>query len=274
LFKITNAIALPMMLGAGADLSVTVQFLSSKGSPVGGNAGGQAVSAVLGATSGAGSAQAGLYGLVLAGVRTEPTLGQVLSTLGYAVDVGSALATTVSTNDMTATAKGNELIGSGRFLKAGAGTVGMLAVGRFSPTGAYDYGFYTAAAPGCPSATSCLKVGTLATATDANTSDKSEMLLPLLGGGSATTFDPGAASFGVWAYTGQAAGGTAANGDFLFTEDGLNATGSPRHRVRVWPLADRAGAPVAGSYLLGCEEATNGDYQDYLFVLSNVRPAP
>jgi hypothetical protein len=50
--------------------------------------------------------------------------------------------------------------------------------------------------------------------------------------------------------------------------------GSPQHRVRVWPLADRAGAPMTGSYLLGCEEATNGDYRDYLFVLSNVKPAP
>ena len=39
------------------------------------------------------------------------------------------------------------------------------------------------------------------------------------------------------------------------------------------PVADhvRAGAAQANQYLLAFEESSNGDYQDYVFVLSNVR---
>jgi len=37
---------------------------------------------------------------------------------------------------------------------------------------------------------------------------------------------------------------------------------TPVHRYRVWPLKDRAGNPVANSYLIALEEATNDDYQD------------
>jgi hypothetical protein len=31
---------------------------------------------------------------------------------------------------------------------------------------------------------------------------------------------------------------------------------------------------VPGSFLIGGEEAKNGDYQDYVFVLTNVKPSP
>jgi hypothetical protein len=260
-------------IGPGEDLAVMVQFLSSKGTPAGGNKGGDSASAVLG-VSGAGiGVSVGLYGLVLAGVRTEPTLGQVLATLGYRINVGTPLETTVSTNDMTTTRAGDELTSTGRYVKAGAGPVGLILVARFSPAGSYSYGYYAASAP-CPNANTCATVGTMSNATDANTSDHSEMLIPLLASGSATSFDPGAATFGLWAYTGQATAGTPTNGDYLYTQDAMNMTGSPQHRVRTWALKDRAGQPVAGSYLLGCEEATNGDYQDYVFILSNVQPAP
>jgi hypothetical protein len=42
------------------------------------------------------------------------------------------------------------------------------------------------------------------------------------------------------------------------------------HRFRVYPLKDRAGIAIENSYLIGCEEASNSDYQDYVFVVSGV----
>jgi hypothetical protein len=46
------------------------------------------------------------------------------------------------------------------------------------------------------------------------------------------------------------------------------------HRVKVFPLADATGTAIPQSYLVAVEEASNGDYQDYVFVLSNVNLAP
>jgi len=43
--------------------------------------------------------------------------------------------------------------------------------------------------------------------------------------------------------------------------------------MKVYPLTDAAGNVVAASYLIAVEEAGNGDYQDYVFILSNVQPA-
>lgn len=121
-------------------------------------------------------------------------------------------------------------------------------------------------------------------ASDWDTSNHSIMLLPPLKEGSATSFDPGSASSGPWAFSvqrstgGVTSGGVAApnpaNGDFVYTEPTLNIDAAHQHRTRVYPLKDRAGVLVPNSYLIGWEEASNGDYQDYVFVLTNARPAP
>jgi hypothetical protein len=121
---------------------------------------------------------------------------------------------------------------------------------------------------------------------DWNRSNYSEMLLPPLAAGSNdTTFDPGTpTAFGIWAFTNQrSVGGVSSagapapnpgNGDYVYSEDALNLDAIHSHRSRVYPLRDRAGVLVPHGYLLGWEEATNGDYQDFVFVLKNVNPAP
>src|SRR5437763_14537800 len=100
--------------------------------------------------------------------------------------------------------------------------------------------------------------------------------LPILASGG-TTFDPGTQSFGVWVYTDEATqkydSGTAAYGDYDYTQDALNSPANV-HRFKVYPLKDGTGAAVADSFLLACEEAANGDYQDYVFVLRNAKVAP
>jgi hypothetical protein len=119
-----------------------------------------------------------------------------------------------------------------------------------------------------------------------NTSNYSEIVLPPLKMGSATTFDPGTTAFGIWAFTDQrsvggvSSAGTFApnvpNGDYVYSEDSLNIPpdAAHTHRLRVYPLKNRAGVLVPHSYLLGWEEAGNADYNDYIFILKNVSPAP
>lgn len=44
--------------------------------------------------------------------------------------------------------------------------------------------------------------------------------------------------------------------------------------MRVYPAKNRCGQVIANGYLIACEEASNSDYQDDVFVISNVTPAP
>lgn len=164
-----------------------------------------------------------------------------------------------------------------RFVKAGTGAVTMTVAARFSPVGELPYGYYT---PG--NATARTTVGTMAMSPtmmpDLQTSSKARMVYPPLAAGSMTTFDPGAAPFAIWIYSDQKTqhfqeGGTASNGDYDYSEDALNSPANV-HRIRSYPLKDATGAVVPQTYLLAVEEAANGDYQDYVFVLGNVKASP
>lgn len=102
-------------------------------------------------------------------------------------------------------------------------------------------------------------MGTIATGQE-------QTLNPALTSGTQASFDPGDAAFGLFA------GRTSYAPQTTHTQDNLN-TGQVKHAVRTYPLKDRAGQPVPNSYLVAMEPAVNGDYQDYVFVISNVRPA-
>ena len=93
--------------------------------------------------------------------------------------------------------------------------------------------------------------------------DKSRLLEPPLASGE-ESFEPSASKFGVWMMPSGV--GLLASDD----ADGFDG----QHRLRTWTLRDAAGAVIPGCFLLGGEEAANGDYQDYVFLLTNVRPAP
>jgi hypothetical protein len=138
---------------------------------------------------------------------------------------------------------------------------------------------------------------------DPYNSDHSEMLFPPIYGNTAGTFMP-TGSFGLWCFGAQRSDGSISlakvpnpaplNGDYDYSEDNLNivtnianpplpadiveagvnfGVPTPVHRYRVWPLKDRGGSPVANSYLIALEEATNDDFQDMVFVIRNVKPA-
>jgi hypothetical protein len=200
------------------------------------------------------------------------------------------------------------------FVKADpAQPVKLLAVGRFSPKLDMPYGYYSldpgvsdpqpaAVTDGGTTPAALHVVAAMASVnnTDPYTSDSSEMVLPPIkaaggvtgdAGDSLTAFDPGSLPFGIWAFTGQRSYGTVSfagtytpvisSGDYMYTDDRLNVIAGPDggiaqgvHRARVYPLKDRTGTAVPNAYLIGWEEAANGDYQDYVFILSNVRRPP
>lgn len=184
-----------------------------------------------------------LFGLGTRGLEgdNEPFLKIVLQTLGYDIDVGgSGLLST------TTPLVGSE-VAAPLFKAAGAGMVELVPVARYSPEEPIPYGYYTDAE---------VEVGTIA-------NDQYQALNPRTDTGSMRAFTPPAGNFGIF---------TSSKTHKTYTEDAKNAANEVKHAVRTYPLKDRAGAAIANAYLVCFEEAANGDYQDYVFTLSNVMP--
>jgi hypothetical protein len=191
----------------------------------------------------------GLYGLSAAGEGggNEPTLQNVVNTLGYPFDVGwSGL-----NGGTEATAKGDEVL-EPLFTRFSDGPVEMVPVASYAPFEQVPFGWYTEDG-------TLHEVGALA-------NGQQQTLHPALASGG-TTFDPGTATFGFYYHS-----------NFFnrtgYTEDDRNDGASGVfHRARVYPVVNRSGVPIANTYYVAFEDAANGDYQDYDFLVSNVIPA-
>ena len=278
-FQVAATTPLPLVLAGGADVTVTIEALTTMAvlppAPPQ-NSGATLVTSTLTVSAGVLSAQANLFGLVLTTETHEPTLGQILTTLGYKLNVGAAQdnANPISPSDaskLPGIESNSDEVAAPLFVKAASGNVTLLPVARFSPKGPMPFGWYPKGSPSTRNA-----VGTMASIPDAQTSNKARMVLsPITGGQS---FDPAAAAFGIWVYTDQLSqrfdtGGTATNGDYAYSEDAPNSPPNT-HRSKVYPLKDGAGIALSNQYLIAIEEAGNGDYQDYVFVLGNAKVAP
>ena len=185
-----------------------------------------------------------LFGLGTKGLEgeNEPFLKPVLDTLGYAINVGGAGLLSTTTPLV-----GDE-VAAPRFKAAAAGEVEIIPVARYSPQEPIPYGYYVGATE--------TTVGTIA-------NDQYQALNPKTDAGTKLGFTAPAGEFGIF---------TTSKTHKTYTEDAKNAANATKHAVRTYPLNDRAGTAVKNSYLVCFEEAANGDYQDYVFTLSNVVP--
>lgn len=249
-FRLVGAPTLPLTLGAGASVPLQVSF--APGSTLVG-----ALSATLTIASNDAdtpSLSVGLYGLSTQGEQgsNEPTMHNIVRTLGYAIDVGGT-GLLLGTGPAPI---GEEVLVP-LFRRAGPGAVTLTPVARYSPDDLLPFGYYTLSG----TTPTLHPVATIAL-------DQEQALLPALVPGGASGFDPGDAPFGLYV------GATSYANRNTFTQDALNAGGPLAHAVRTYPLKNRVGQPVPNSYLVAFEPASNGDYQDYVFVLSNVVPAP
>lgn len=236
-------LTLPFTLEAGATQEITLAFTPD-------SAGTKSASLEV-STAGSGTLSLDLYGLGSEGEQgsNEPTLKDVVETLGYSVDVGGS---DLELGKIAASI-GDEIMAS-FFERASEQPVELSVVARYGPNEVFPYGYFASGEAPENDAPVLTEVGTIA-------AEDAQQLLPPVASGT-TTFDPGREPFGIF---GQAGGAT------QYSVDDLN-TGEVTHAMRVYPLKDRSGRLVPDSYLIGLEEATNGDYQDVLFVLSNVVP--
>jgi hypothetical protein len=190
-----------------------------------------------------------LNGLLFAGLsrEEEPSLQFIVEALGYATDVGSYDLL----HGKEATPIGNETR-AWQFERADASQeITLLPLARFGTSGAIPFGYYFQNSAQLV----YQKTGTLS-----NSSQEQKTLYPTLSSGN-TTFRPDTnTSFGIF---------VSAQAGILHTEPSMNTA---RKMLRVYPARDSRGYTIPDTYLLCFEEnAEDSDYQDYVFLLSNVR---
>ena len=196
------------------------------------------------------SLEVGLHGLKKIGYEgnNEPPLQEVADALGYGVNVGWATLA----NNLNATPQGEEIVAP-QFRAAGVGNVTLRPLARYSPAGEVPFGWYTRGTE-----ISRRQVGVVA-----GPLSNAQTLYPsLLNGG--TSFNPQNNLFGIYTEL-------PARGRFDYTADDLNTDGV--HRTRIYPARDRDGQLLYNTFLVCFEEASNGDYQDNVFLLTNAEPA-
>jgi hypothetical protein len=188
-----------------------------------------------------------LTGLVTKGrdAADEPPLHQILEALGYDVDVGATSLT------LPAGVAGDE-VKAPLFQRAKPGNVGFYLIARYTKDEDTAFGTYVVEAGKLVSK----GVGSAARG-------HNQTLTPELEGDSQTSFDPGDGAFGLFLKTGKRA---------LYSDDTLNS-GARKHMAKVFPLRSRGRTPVQDAYVVAFDEDGNGDYQDHVFMLWNVKPA-
>src|SRR5262249_52432119 len=157
----------------------------------------------------------------------------------------------------TGSARIGDEIAAPRFKKAHAGPVTLVPVARYSPFEAAPFGFYTGTNPTITRTV----LGVMSMGPADNLANRT--LFPPLDPGAMTSFDPGTAPFGLYAESASNPASLGPDGRF-YQEDALNDDQGgvlPVHRFRVYPMKNRSGQPVADTYLVACEEASNSDYQ-------------
>ncbi|MDX2303200.1 MAG: malectin domain-containing carbohydrate-binding protein [Microscillaceae bacterium] len=244
-FILTSAHNFPIKLAKAQSLKIGVAFVPG---------------AHLGALSGTIHLKSGnfnllqvdVYGLCANGFegKHEPSLRDITTTLGYNIQVGW----TGLYSESSPALQGDE-VALELFQKADSGNVGIIPVARYSPKELLPFGFYTKD----EETPIPVQLGVLT-----NKVDEHQTLFPELAEGN-TYFDPKSAVFGIYVKSNKFKRTN-------YTENMLNS-GKLYHRSRIYPLKNRQGERIKNSYLVCFEDASNADYQDYVFVVSNVRPA-
>lgn len=211
-------------------------------------------------------AESELRGLGTAGTggNLEPSLQWILDAYDIKVNVGDP---NPSDNALPASPLLGDEVALDRFVRAdNANPVVVEPLAVFGPNGprgsVLSLGWYETGNPGRKNELFGVPNGS------------GQRLNPTITISRPVTFDPGTIQFGFYstwpAFEQEYPGGR-------FSEDALNSwepNAANRHKVRVYPLKDRAGLVVPDAYVVATEEYVSSyDYQDVVVVVRNVRAA-
>jgi hypothetical protein len=186
--------------------------------------------------------------------ENEPALATIVKALGYKINLGwETLA-----NNLMPTLQGNE-VAAALFKKANPeNAVQMMPVARYSPDFPVNFGLYTNAKSGPVHHQN----GILS---EAEKFPEHQTLFPSFSGG-ITAYDPGDKPFGFYAISPT---------HTAYSEDIWNMLFHPSyaaHAMRIYHVRDMRDRLLPDTYLVCMEEAANGDYNDYVFLVRNVQP--
>lgn len=196
-----------------------------------------------------------LQGIGLAAFEgeNEPPLQRIVHALGIPLDVGGSQ---LSLDTKAATI--GQSIASGYFKSADGGKIRITPLARFSPPGSVPIGIFTR------DAESPVIIGHLADSIGYPPDAHQSLFPPWEEGGPTIEADLGNRSFGL-----------SMDGHLYrsSTDPTRPTKAAIPHTARIYPVTSYQGAPVKNTWLVGFEEASNGDYQDAVLMLGNVVPA-
>ncbi len=233
----------PATLGAGESMNLTIRFDPARGA------------ARYSATLRIGTLPVSLQGIGLAAFegKNEPPLQEIVHALGIPLDVGGSKLELNTKADAI-----GDSVDARYFSKAGDGKVRITPLARFSPPGATPFGMVARGG------TALLETGKLADS--GKVVDAHQCLFPPLEGGAASIeAEPPVEGFALYLNAHQYVS---------FTDPKMPTQAKIARTARVYPARRLAGRDLKDAYVVGFEEAANGDYQDALFLLENVKPAP
>jgi hypothetical protein len=198
-----------------------------------------------------------LTGLSTKGLEgeNEAPLSVIVEALGYKINTGW----TTLPNNLKPELQGEELAPALYRKADSAKPVEMIPVARYSPDFAVNFGLYTNTAKGPRQHQN----GILATA---ERYPEHQILFPAFAG-SVSAYDPGDQEFGFYAISPS---------HTIYSEDNWNILFYPTHAahaMRIYPVHTKEGDLINDTFLVCMEEAANGDYNDYVFLVRNIKPA-
>jgi hypothetical protein len=185
--------------------------------------------------------------------KNEPPLQEIVRALGIPLNVGDTKLELDSKADVIGDSQDVRY-----FAKAGEGKVRITPLARFSPPGVTPFGIVA------KGTTTQVESGKLAASNEV--SDAHQTLLPPLDGGARfVEVETPAEGFAFYLNAHQYVS---------YTDPGLPTRASIARTARVYPAQRMAGRDLKDAFIVGFEEAANGDYQDALFLIENVKPLP
>lgn len=184
--------------------------------------------------------------------KNEPPLQEVLDSLGTGIDVGGKMLS-LSTKEKTI----GDSISATKFKPVPGSSIRMTPLARYSPPGVTPFGLVIEEGDQLR-----LEVlGELANTTKERPDAHQTVSPPLSDGQSMVTLAEPPEQFGLF---------LKAHKYTSLTFPGRSQGAKIEHTARIYPVKNFQGKVVKNAYVVGFEEASNGDYQDAVFLIEGV----
>lgn len=185
--------------------------------------------------------------------KNEPPLQEIFQALGAEVDAGG-----VTLHLDTGKKKIGDSVAAGQFEPVEGQALRITPLARYSPRGETEFGLVS----GTGEAAQWRTLGALAATTSERPDAHQTLRPPLSGGLTAIEFADAPEKFALFFKAHQYTS---------LTIPGKSVGAPIKHTARIYPVSQFEGRKVAHAYLVGFEEASNGDYQDAVFLIEGVK---